>query len=320
MCLYFPANFLVISYSCFIFPWAGESSASLARSSMKFSLSVFTLFLTALFASIYSSCAVAFVALVRRLLIAPFFSFPTCTLLTVSAEIQSFCWYFFFSRTSLHVLVHISLICCHCVSMSMFPSSRRSCRTSYLFLLVSRKVSVVTLSFRKSTLYCVLVLLLTSLFFSFVFVLARTRWWSEAGSARLRTLTYCNDLLNFRPMQIWSILFYVRLNGTTHVALLILSLHGVILSPGGSQSPKFCKVPLVDVFATICFYGKGLLALCPTLLLSQPGCDRPWQRLFIHSGHLLLRNRDSIAIEIKLVAVTTFLCGKESMSFIQRAC
>ncbi|KAK2190215.1 hypothetical protein NP493_87g11017 [Ridgeia piscesae] len=174
--LYFPANFLIISYSCFMFPHTvvSLSSASLARSSMKLALSVFTLFLTALFASVYSSCAVAFAALVRLLLIARFFSFLTCTLLRVSAEIQSFCWYFFFPRTSLHVLVHISLICCHCVSMSMFPSSRRSCRASYLFLTVSRKVSVVTLSFRKSTLYCVLVLLLTSLFFSFIFILANT--------------------------------------------------------------------------------------------------------------------------------------------------
>ena len=38
--LYFPAHFLVISYSCFMFPWADASSASLARSSMKFALSV----------------------------------------------------------------------------------------------------------------------------------------------------------------------------------------------------------------------------------------------------------------------------------------
>ena len=144
---------------------------------MKFALSAFMLFLTVLFASVYSSCAVAFAALVRLLLIAPFFSFLTCTLLRVSAEMQSFCWYSFFPRTSLHVLVHISLICCHCVSMSMlFPSSRRSCRASYLFLTVSRKVSVVSLSFRKSTLYCVLVLLLTSLFFSFIFIMASTRW------------------------------------------------------------------------------------------------------------------------------------------------
>ena len=43
----------VVSYSCFMFPWADASSASLARSSMKFSFSVFMLFLTALFASVH---------------------------------------------------------------------------------------------------------------------------------------------------------------------------------------------------------------------------------------------------------------------------
>ena len=44
-CLYFPASFLVVSYSCFMFPWAAAFSASLTRLSMKFSLSVFRLFL-----------------------------------------------------------------------------------------------------------------------------------------------------------------------------------------------------------------------------------------------------------------------------------
>ena len=101
----------------------------------------------------------------------------------MSAEIQCFYWYFFFPRTSQHVLVHISLICCHCMPMSPFPSSRRSCRDSYLFLIVCRKDSVVTLSFRKSTLYCVLVLLLTSLFFRSIFILASTKWWFEATYA-----------------------------------------------------------------------------------------------------------------------------------------
>ena len=92
----FFANFLVISYSCFMFPWADASSASLASSSMKFAMSVFTLFLTALFASVYSSCAVAFAALVRLLLIAPFFSFFNCTLMTVAAENPSSYWYLSF--------------------------------------------------------------------------------------------------------------------------------------------------------------------------------------------------------------------------------
>ena len=89
VCLYFPANFLVTSYSCFVFSWADASSASLARSSIKFALSVFTLFLTALFVSVYLSYADAFAAFCRPLLIAPFFSFLTCTLLTVSVQKSS---------------------------------------------------------------------------------------------------------------------------------------------------------------------------------------------------------------------------------------
>ena len=134
-----------------------------------------------------------------------FLSLTQLQFLRVSAEIQSFCWYFFFPRTSLHVSALIFLICCHCVSMSMFPFSRRSCKASYLFLTVSRKVSVVTLSFRESTLCCVRVFLLTSLLFSFIFILSSTRWWSEAASAPLCTLTSYIDLLKFRFMQIWSI-------------------------------------------------------------------------------------------------------------------
>ena len=86
----------------------------------------------------YSSCAVA--ALVWLLLIPTFFSFLKCTLVIVSAEFLLLI--LLFPRTLLHVLVHISLICCHCVSMSMFHSSRRSCSASYLFLIVSLKVSV----------------------------------------------------------------------------------------------------------------------------------------------------------------------------------
>ena len=168
-CLYFPANFLVVSYSCFIFPWAETSSASLARLSVKFSLSVFMLFLTALFASAYYFWAAALAALVLLLFITPFFSFPTCTLLIMSAEIHSLFWHI-----SFHVLVHVSFICYHWVSM--FSSSRRYCRASYLLLIVSRNVSVTSLSLRTSTLYLVPVLLLfISLFFSFIFILTSNR-------------------------------------------------------------------------------------------------------------------------------------------------
>ena len=47
-------------------------------------------------------------------------------------------------------------------------------------------------------------------------------------------------------------------NGIGDDASLRLSLHGVILSPGGPPSPKFSRVPLVDVFVTIWFFtGKG---------------------------------------------------------------
>ena len=132
-------------------PWADASSASLANFSMKFSLSVFTLFLTARFASVYCSYCCCFWCSRSAVVNCTFFSFLNATLL-LSTESQSCCWYFFFPRTSLHVLIHISLICCHCVSMPIFPSSRRSCRASYLFLIVSRKVCVSKLVLTKSDL------------------------------------------------------------------------------------------------------------------------------------------------------------------------
>ena len=68
--------------------------------------------------------------------------------------------------------------------------------------------------------------------------------------------------------------------GIGDVASIRLSLHGVILSPEGPPSPKFSRVPLVDVFVTICFYGKGSLALCPTLLFSQPGLGPSMAELY----------------------------------------
>ena len=40
VCLYVPASVHVVSYSCFMFPYAAASSASIARLSVKFSLSV----------------------------------------------------------------------------------------------------------------------------------------------------------------------------------------------------------------------------------------------------------------------------------------
>ena len=73
-----------------------------------------------------------------------------------------------------------------------------------------------------------------------------------------------------RSLAIWAALFVSNMVLTFHVpifeifledkkgigdvASLRLSLHGVILSPGGPPSPKFSTVPLVDVFVTICFF------------------------------------------------------------------
>ena len=55
------------------------------------------------------------------------------------------------------------------------------------------------------------------------------------------------------------------------VASLRLSLHSAILSLRSLLSQVQQSSFLVDVFVTICFYGKGLLALCPTLLFSHLG-------------------------------------------------
>ena len=105
--------------------------------------------------------------------------------------------------------------------MSMFSSSRRSCRASYMLLIVSQNASVNSQSFRTSTLYLVLVLLFISLFF--YFILASNIWWSEVVSASLCTLCMsCIDLLNFCPIQMWSIWFSVLWTGDIQVALCIL--------------------------------------------------------------------------------------------------
>ena len=58
--LCYPANFLVVSYMFYVSLGLGLNSVSLARPSMNFSLSDFTLFLTVLIASLYYSCAALF--------------------------------------------------------------------------------------------------------------------------------------------------------------------------------------------------------------------------------------------------------------------
>ena len=120
--LNFPANFFVVSYSCFMFLLAAALSASSASPSTKSRLSVLTLFLTSLFAAVYSFWAAAFAALVRLLLTAPFLSFLICIFLIVSAEIQSFCCGFLLPSTSSHVVFTASLMWLQCLSM-FTPSS-----------------------------------------------------------------------------------------------------------------------------------------------------------------------------------------------------
>ena len=112
LCRTVTSCFLVVSYSYFMFPccvvqllhvsllcrtvtscFLGLQHPLLPWQSMKASLSVFTLFLTA-----YCSWAAAFAALAQLLFSTAFFSFLACTLLRVSAEIHSFYCFFFFSQ------------------------------------------------------------------------------------------------------------------------------------------------------------------------------------------------------------------------------
>ena len=72
-----------------------------------------------------------------------------------------------------------------------------------------------SLSFRESTLYLVLVLLSANLR-NFNWSFLTTRWWSDAVSAPLFTRTSNRDLLNFCPMQMWSIWLWVHQSGDGH--------------------------------------------------------------------------------------------------------
>ena len=59
--------------------------------------------------------------------------------------------------------------------------------------------------------------------------------------------------------------------GIGDVASLRLSLHGVILSPGGPPSPKFSRIPLVDIFVTICFLRERVVSPLPNPPLFSAG-------------------------------------------------
>ena len=133
--LNFPANFFVVSYSCFMFLLAAALSASSAGHSTKSRLSVLTFFLISLFAAVCYFWDAAFAALVRLLLTAPFLSFLICIFLIVSAEIQSFCCGFLLPSTSSHVVFTVSLMWLQCLSMfTPSSSSSTSWRTLNLLL------------------------------------------------------------------------------------------------------------------------------------------------------------------------------------------
>ncbi|VDP50844.1 unnamed protein product [Schistosoma margrebowiei] len=68
----FPESFFVMSYSCLMFLSLAAFSAVFARSSTYLRFSVLMLFFTCLFTTVYSTCALAFSALVRLVLIAAF--------------------------------------------------------------------------------------------------------------------------------------------------------------------------------------------------------------------------------------------------------
>ncbi|VDO48670.1 unnamed protein product [Schistosoma margrebowiei] len=87
--LYFPSSFLVVSYSCFIFPSLAAFSAVVASSSTYFFLSALMLSFTCLFASMYSACAWTFSTRVRLFLIAVFLFFLSLILFSVSIKIHS---------------------------------------------------------------------------------------------------------------------------------------------------------------------------------------------------------------------------------------
>ena len=60
-------------------------------------------------------------------------------------------------------------------------------------------------------------------------------------------------------------------NGIGDVSSLRLSLHSDVLSPGGPPSPKFSRVPLVDVFVTICFLRERVVSPLPNPPLFSAG-------------------------------------------------
>ena len=88
-------------------------------------------------------------------------------------------------------------------------------------------------------------------------------------------------LLHFSPAvsQLLCFFFGVSLSGVLWPSSsLPWGFHVIALSPGGRPSPKFSRVPLVDVFVTMCFLGGRVVSPLPNPSLFSAGLgDRPWQ-------------------------------------------
>ena len=149
----FPANFLVMIETSFMFFIPAASSACLHRSSTKFLLSVFThLFPYFFIFSLYRCCASAFAALVLLLCKAVLHSFLSLILDNLPTDIHSLCCFFLLPKTVSHVSFHTSLVCSQHCSMDASSSvmsrsaSTRLESSTWNFCLVSWSLSSFVLN------------------------------------------------------------------------------------------------------------------------------------------------------------------------------
>ena len=98
--------------------------------------------------------------------------------------------------------------------------------------------------------------------------------------------------------------------GIGDIASIRLSLHGVILSPGGPPSPKFSRVPLVDVFVTICFLRERVVSPLPNPPLFSAGLGTVQGRSLVTINYLLfsvyLLIHDTKYITIVIIVIPSF--------------
>ena len=87
--------------------------------------------------------------------------------------------------------------------------------------------------------------------------------------------------------------FWKTRKGIDDVTSFRFSLHGVILSMGGHPSPKFSRVPLVEVFITICFLRERVVTPLsnPPLFTSGLGTVKAWANNDIVDAELTLHDR-----------------------------